>query len=320
MDREIRVHVQRTAEKMGIDLEERRRSRSKIIAFLFANQGILHNFQARLLVGAEAWCANQGWEMLFLTFRYTPETPPHALHLPQLLGEKANARAAVLAGTHFPNMLDALYARGMPFVTLGNNVVGDWKPDICDSVYSDDISGAAEATSHLIAKGHRSIVYIGNLHLTWFSRCARGYEKAMTAAGLEPRVLDFRSDDVQVGYLTAKSLFARSDRPTAIVAGNDQVAVGVYDALRELRISIPDDVSIIGINDTQGTNLVPRLTSVRSFPEELGRQMAEFVLNRLQNPGLPRQELSIPTQLVPRESVATISVPRTTPPMPVGVT
>ena len=91
---------------------------------------------------------------------------------------------------------------------------------------------------------------------------------------------------------------------TAIVAGSDQVAVGVYDALRELNISVPDEMSVVGINDTQGAALSPPMTSLRTFPEELGRHMAEFVLKRLQNPLIAAQELTIPTQTVLRSSVA----------------
>lgn len=304
VDRELRAHVHRTARKLGMDLEERRKGRTRIIAFLLANRDVLHSFQARLLVGAETWCARHNWEMLFMSFRYGPEVPAAALHLPQLLGDKTNARAVILGGSNHPNLLQALHARGRPFVTLGNNVIGEWDRGVCDVVYSDDVTGAADATYHLIAKGHRAIAFIGNLEFPWFVRAAQGYESAMRASGLEPRVLDFRSEDTQVGYLTAKSVFARKDRPTAVMAGNDQIAMGVYDALRELRISIPDEVSVIGMNDTQGAVLTPKLTSVRSFPEELGRHMAEFVLNRVQNPALARQELSIPTQLVQRDSVA----------------
>jgi DNA-binding LacI/PurR family transcriptional regulator len=99
-------------------------------------------------------------------------------------------------------------------------------------------------------------------------------------------------------------MFARDRDLTAILAGSDQVAAGVYDALRELKVSVPEQVSVVGFNDTQGSLLYPPLTSVREFPEELGRHMAEFALKRLQHPDLAPQELTIPTQLVLRGSVA----------------
>jgi DNA-binding LacI/PurR family transcriptional regulator len=241
-----------------------------------------------------------------MSFRYAPETPPNALHLPQLLSTRTNARAVILGGSNYPNLFQALHTRGIPFAVLGNNVEGEWRAEHCDVAYSDDISGAHEATNHLITRGHTSIAFIGNLHMPWFRRCSTGYVRAMTEAGLEPRVVDFRSDGNQLGYLATKSLVSRgSEPPTAILAGSDQVAAGVYTALRELGISVPDDMSVIGFNDTHGALLTPQLTSVREFPEELGRHLAQFVLARVQNALLPMQELTIPTQLVPRDSVRT---------------
>lgn len=304
VDPAIRAHVRKVAEKMGLDLEQRRKGRSRIIAFLLANRDVLHNFHARVLLGAEAYCAEHDWELLFMSFRYAPDAPPEALHLPQLLSRETNARAVILGGSNSPNLFQALHTRGIPFAVLGNNVTGEWSPQHCDVAYSDDITGAYDVTMHLIAKGHRRIGFIGNRQLPWFRRCETGYLRAMAEAGLEPASFDFRPDGAQLGYLATKSLFLRKQSLTALVAGSDQVAAGVYSALREMNLSVPEDMSVVGINDTQGQYLSPELTSVREFPEELGRHLAEFVLNRVRNPLLPRQEVTIPTQLVQRASVA----------------
>ena len=305
----IRRQVQRAAKKLGIDLEEKRKGKSKVLAFLLANRDVLHSFQARVLLGAETYCSQQNWELMFMSFQYAPETPPEALHLPQLLSSRTHARAVILGGSNYPNLFRALETRGLPYAVLGNNVIGDWKAENCDIAYSDDIAGASEATAHLISKGHRSIAYIGNLQLPWFRRCALGYEQAMATAGLTPRTIDIRSDGSQLGYLATKTIFAKYRDLTAILAGSDQVAAGVYDALREMNIDIPGRISVVGFNDTQGSVLYPPLTSVREFPEELGRHMAEFALQRLQNPDLATQELTIPTQLILRSSVAAPPAP-----------
>jgi DNA-binding LacI/PurR family transcriptional regulator len=125
----------------------------------------------------------------------------------------------------------------------------------------------------------------------------------MAEADLAPRVVDIRSDGNQLGYLAAKSLLTNNGLVTAILAGSDQVAAGVYTALQELEIRVPDEMSVVGFNDTHGALLTPQLTSVREFPEELGRHLAQFVLARVQNPLLPAQEFTIPTQMVHRDSV-----------------
>lgn len=94
-------------------------------------------------------------------------------------------------------------------------------------------------------------------------------------------------------------------RPTAVLAGSDLVASGIYSALREDGVIVPDDMSVASINDTDAPLFHPALTSVKEFPEELGRQLAEFALNRLRSPSRPPQHVTIPTRLQLRHSVAT---------------
>lgn len=304
VDPTIRKQVHKVAQKLGVDLESRRKGKSRVMAFLLANRDVMHSFQARVLLGAETYCAQHNWELLFMSFRYAPETAPEALHLPQLLSNRTNACAVILGGTNYPNLLSALEARSIPFAVLGNNVIGEWSEVRSDAAYSDDITGAREATAYLISKGHRSIGFLGNLQLPWFRRCGAGYEEAMTAASLTPRCIDLRSDGSQLGYLATKALLSRYPDSTALLAGSDQVAAGAYDALREAKLAVPAQFSVMGFNDTQGEMLYPPLSSVREFPEELGRHLAEFVLNRLRNPSIACQKLTVPTQIVLRGSVA----------------
>lgn len=304
VDPSIRKRVREVAEKLGVNLEERRKSRSRMVTFLLANRDVLHNFQARVLLGAENYCTQCNWELLFMSFRYTPEIPADALHLPQLLSKRSNAQAVILGGNNSPNLFEALNARGIPFSVLGNNVIGEWSPRECDVVYSGDISGAYEATQYLIGQGHRAIAFIGNLRLRWYERCYTGYLRAMEEARLAPTVADIHSDGSQLGYLAVKSLLSKPSPPSAVLAGSDPIASGIYTALRELGLSIPADMSVMGFNDTLGALMTPPLTTMREFPEEIGRHMAEFALDRLKSPGSPPREIMIPTQLVLRESVA----------------
>ena len=199
VDPKIRTQVLKAAEKLGLNLEERRKGKSRIMAFLLANRDGMHSFQARVLLGAQAYCSQQKWELLFMSIQYSPDTPTGALHLPQLLSSRTNARAVILGGSNSPNLFPALNSRGIPFAVLGNNVEGEWNPSQCDVAYSDDISGGAEATAHLVAKRHQAIGFIGNLQLPWFRRCSTGYHRAMLEAGLDPRCADIRSDGTQLG-------------------------------------------------------------------------------------------------------------------------
>lgn len=92
--------------------------------------------------------------------------------------------------------------KGITFVTLGNNVIGQPLGQGHDMVFSDDVQGAYDVTRHLIGLGHRHIGFVGNTQLPWFFRCHTGYARAMREAGLKSRECNIRSDnDAEIGYL-----------------------------------------------------------------------------------------------------------------------
>ncbi len=307
VDPAIRARVRKAAETLSIDLEQRRTEKANIVGFLLSNRDLLHNFQARILFGSQTYCAAQEKELLFMSLRYSASTPAKDLHLPNILSQRGIVRALILSGTNSPNMLNALRERDLPFAVLGNNVIGDWDPTQFDTVYSDDVQGAFELTSHFIAGGHRDIWFIGDVELPWYARCAEGYRQCMLQAGLQPRTSEIHTDDRDLGYLSTRSIILRGEPVTAIFAGSDQIARGVYEALRQLGLSIPGDISVAGFNDSEATLMDPPLTSVREFPEELGTHLAEFVQRRIQKPDREPQSLTIPTRLVIRQSTKPVS-------------
>ena len=125
----------------------------------------------------------------------------------------------------------------------------------------------------------------------------------MIEAGLEPLQSSIDTeDDSESGYLGVKSMLTRNEKVSAVIAGNDHTARGVYKGVRDSGLRIPDDISVAGCDDTIGAWLYPRLTSVREFPEQIGRQMAEMILNRIADPTLPQQSVTIPTELIKRDS------------------
>jgi DNA-binding LacI/PurR family transcriptional regulator len=300
----MRARVHKAASQLGVDL--RQNEKSTIIAFLLSNRDVLHSFQAHVLCGAEAYCASQNKELLFMSFRYSPNTPPSELHLPQILSQRTIVRAVILGGTNSPNMLMALRRHKIDFAVLGNNVLGEWSPEQYDAVYSDDVQGAFDLTTQLIAYGHRDILFIGDTDLPWYARCAKGYRQSMLNGGLQPRLSEIHSSDRQLGYLTTRSILLRRAPVTAIFAGSDQIARGVYEALSEAGIVVPDDISVAGFNDTEDALMRPSLTSVAEFPEELGKHLAEFVIRRIEESDRPPQQLTIPTRVLLRASTRAV--------------
>jgi DNA-binding LacI/PurR family transcriptional regulator len=297
---ELEARVLAAAREGGVELEGRRRS--KVISFLLCNRDLLHPIHSRIYVGAENYCGDQGWELVFQPYRYVANTAPKKMRLPTLLERRDVVRGVIVAGTNTAELLDCLERHGLPYSVFGNNLFGEHTTNRCDTVFMDDVGGAREMTQYLIGLGHRRICFVGNAELPWNARSVAGYRAAMHEAGLEPHVAGLHSDERQVGYLSTRALIARREPVTAILASADPTAEGVYRGLRDCGLRVPEDVSVAGINDTEGSLLTPPLTTVRSFPEEIGRHLAEMVLERVLHPERPRQELLIPTQLVKRAS------------------
>jgi DNA-binding LacI/PurR family transcriptional regulator len=125
----------------------------------------------------------------------------------------------------------------------------------------------------------------------------------MEMSGLIPRESSTNSeDDTESGYLGTKSLLAQDESVTAIVAGNDQTAHGVYKALRDRGLKIPNDISVVGCDDTVGDWLSPALSTTREFPEQIGKQLVELALNRISQPDQPPQRVTVPTEFIKRDS------------------
>ncbi len=301
----MQATVLAAARKLGVTLTASKRNRT--ITFILGNRDTVNEFQSKVLLGAEVYCAQHDWDLHFISFRFDLGAPLGSLRLPEALTRSNGPSGVILTGTHSVSILAALSERKIPFSLVGNNIVGDWQHEQYDCVFTDDIRGSADITRHLIAQGHRNIWYIGNQRLPWFARCAAGYRQAMKEADLEPRFSEISSEDRELGYLAVKALLASGERPTALFAGTDQAASGVYQALQESGIRIPDDISVAGFNDTIGEVLHPGLTTVREFPKELGGHLAEFAMRRIHEPHIPPQQLVMPTELIRRESVRQVS-------------
>ncbi len=301
VDRELQKRVRKAAQELGIDLV--RKNKTKILVFVLSNRDLLHPFHSRVLAGAQKHSAALGWDMVFLRFDYSASIPWNELHLPLIMLRRDIVRGAILSGTNSQNLLVSLTRRGLPFAVLGNNVRGEWDPESYDVVWTDDIGGAYEITRYLQSMGHRDIWHIGNYQLPWMSRCCEGYRRAMAEAGLPPRVnVQYSEEPEEIGYLATKSILAQSKPVSAIFAGSDAAALGVYKAVEDCGLRIPRDLSVVGIGDATVAGLHPGLTTGQEFPEQVGGNIAELVLKRIDQPDLMPQHVTIPTKIVKRES------------------
>lgn len=297
------LHNKVMAAAAKLKFEPSARKKSSALVFLLSNRSQLPPFHARILVGAEAYCSSRGWDLFFLSFDYPIHTPARELHLPKLVQRRDLVRGVILAGNTSPNLLQLLEEKQIPYVVLGNNIMGGLPDMRNDVIFSDEERGGEDMARYLISLGHKNICFVGNTRLPWFARYYEGYRRAMEQAGLEPVQSSIDSDDdIEIGYLGAKYMLSTGRSITAIFAGNDSTACGVYKGLREQGLRIPEDISVAACNDTVGSLLYPGLTTVREFPEQVGRHMAELLLDRIANPKLEPRTLTIPTEFIKRDS------------------
>jgi DNA-binding LacI/PurR family transcriptional regulator len=179
--------------------------------------------------------------------------------------------------------VELLHSLRVPVVGLGGPVEG------IATISADDVAVAALATDHLISLGHRRIMHIGNLpdvdpDFHTHAKRLEGYQGAMTAAGLKPTA---RSTEFTIagGYATGLAVLADPrHRPTAIVAGSDEVAIGVIVAARQLGITVPGQLSITGIDGHELAAMFD-LTTLAQDPNAQGGMAVGLVMDELLGSG-----------------------------------
>ncbi len=174
-------------------------------------------------------------------------------------------------------------------------------------VLSHDARGAAAAARRLAQLGHRRIAYISGPPLFRSSHERRaGFTEGLAEYGLElaPELTVPGAYTYESGLARGRDLLLRTDRPTAIFAGNDEMASGVYSAAHELGIRIPEELSIIGFDDAPiASRIWPAMTSVRLPVRDMGRMAAEKLFVAPQDSSEAPSAEFTPT-LIERQSTA----------------
>ncbi len=277
------------------------------IGFVLSNRDFLNPFHAGVLTGVEHAAAAMRHEILYASCVYAPETPAAELELPPVLRSRGLVGGVILAGTNYPNLVRAVRERGIPFIVFGNNLVRQRQslPDCC--VYYDDASSSRELVERLIAMGHRRIAFAGDQRQPWFARRRAAYLQAMARHHLATMeytaALDSPHSYVAYGEAALGKLLERHPAPTALFAGNDNIAVGAWRLCHRRGIKIPGDLSLAGFDDLEMAVLIdPPLTTVRVPVDEVGRACVEMMVEKIRRPGEPQANRSIPTHLVERAS------------------
>jgi DNA-binding LacI/PurR family transcriptional regulator len=267
------------------------RRRTRMLGVMVSD---LHNlFFADVVTGIQEQAARSGYRVLINTGNRVPMQEDQAIEA--LLELRADA--LILAGPLVESRLLVKASTEVPVVLVGRAAEA---PSL-DSVTNDDHAGAVLAVEHCAALGHKRIAHIDGGQGAGAPARRRGYEEAMRRLRLAKHVRvvagSFTEDGGHRGALT---LLETAPRPTAIFAANDLAAIGVLNAIEERGLRVPDDISLVGYDNTSLAALRHiSLTTIHQPRLEMGQMAVTSVLERLEeNRKRARRAVLSPTLIV----------------------
>ncbi|HEY3502016.1 MAG TPA: LacI family DNA-binding transcriptional regulator [Actinocatenispora sp.] len=216
-------------------------------------------------------------------------------------------RSALIAVTsvYTAAHLNALDRAGLPLVVLDPLHLPHSR---VTSVGATNFAGGLAATQHLLSLGHRRIAYIGGPAIAACNQARmHGYRAAMEAedARIPPTYVRSGEFNYQSGQHVAAALLDLAEPPTAVFAGNDEIALGIIETARSRGLRIPEDLSIVGFDDTLLARMAaPPLTTVRQPLREMGAVALRTALRLANGEKVESHHVELATDLVVRDSTA----------------
>ena len=258
-----------------------------------------------------------------------PGFPPVLSGITETLGAEGYATIVVDVGpdrSRQQELVDKLIARGVDGLVLATVALNDPVVGHCvaasipvvlvnradagrrlPAVVTDDEAGMRLAVEHLVGLGHIRIGHIaGPQDVSTGALRRAGFKAAAARAGLSAHntmIAIAPAYTREEGRQAALRLLDRKPAPTAIVAANDLLALGIYDALSERGLNCPADVSVVGHNDMPYVDMLsPPLTTVRIAQRKMGNQAARLLLDQIADPTARRERLVLEPSLIVRTS------------------
>jgi LacI family transcriptional regulator len=265
--------------------------------------GISNPFFTEIVTGVERVAQRNGYTVLLGNSNGSVDQEWQYIHI--MLQNRVDGLLIAPAGHGSRKALDFLKRQGTKFVLLDRTVDNV----VADSIEGDNIAGARQLTEHLLGLGHRRIALVNGPHdvSTAHGRLL-GYQAALRAHGVEPDpALIIESDYTRAGGRRSTQqllLLPAEQRPTAIFAGNNFLAIGIIEALREARMEVPRDIALVCFDDIEHASaLDPFLTVVAQPARTFGTIAMQFLLERLDGTeAAPPRKVILPSQLIVRVS------------------
>ena len=259
----------------------------KCIYAIFSNMSVVSGYWFLVLGELERQYRAAGYQVCF---RQQEAGAP----VPVEISLYRDCAGIVLCGYNSLAYTCEIQKRNMPVVLIGSLDTESDSEENLDMVVHNDRERAMISTAHLLDLGHRRIACVtGPAHSKFAAKQKAGFLDAMRDYDLVPDAADYfdipdleYEDGVKVGY----EIFCRRNRPTAIFAGNDRVAIGIIATAEKLGFPVPEEFSIIGCGGLilGGVPHTPALTTTVSLPEESARIAAEKLFRQIRDPEAPR--------------------------------
>ena len=276
---------------------------SKIIALILPN--INNPVYALITQGVESIARTNGYNVILCNTDENIDTELKHIDLLKDRNVDGFIFATARSDTHH---IDDLVAAGIPTVDVMRYSLG------ANAVTVDNHKIGYDATSYLIHHGHKRIaIFTGDENIISFKLRTDGYRQALAEHGLESweaGILSSKVEDTATLRRIVSDAFRRGPIPDAVFCVNWLRAIGVYGAAKELGLKIPEDLSVLGVDDLDFIPFLdPPLTTIAQPFYEMGRKAAEVLLQELSQVGDPSATRSfvqviMPTELIERESVA----------------
>ena len=256
-------------------------------------------YSAELLKGAARALHGSGYELIVYAGGHSgPEKAGwERRHLSRLGGTLTDGIVLVT-----PEVLDVDVDTLTPVVAVDPHVGASSFP----TVASDSLTGAMAATEYLLSLGHRRIGHLsGRPDLRSSELREQGYRQALDEAGIpfDPDLVRVGGYDPETALGPARELLGLPDRPTAIFAANDVSAIQTMNVARELGISVPDQLSVVGFDNIPESVLAdPALTTIDHAIQDQGFEAALMLIRLIDEPGTGQTDVRLPTRLIIRQS------------------
>ncbi len=313
---ETRLRVLKAIEELGYEPDARaqalRLGRTKTVGLILPDIHNPHFWQTA--DGVEQELRAAGYHMLLSSADLDPD------HGKDVFKELSRRRidglilmsAYIFQTEEAQQILTQLLKRRFPIVKIGEHAT-------IDCVVSNYEAATREAMAHLLSLQHRRIGLIFGVRPPWdhspageLSVDAAGgldrllpYQECLQAAGLpvDPELIVTCGTTIEDGYQAALQLLRLPRRPTALLAINDLLAIGVLRAAGDLGLHIPADLSVVGYDDIPlDSYLTPRLTTSSKDMVKVGRGAVKLLLARIQDPDQPQQRMEVQARFIIRES------------------